>query len=165
MGDDTDVFGPFEIDREGMRLLRDGVDVGLRQQAVRVLAVLVWHEGTTVTYGELARLAWDQAHVETGTISVTIHEIKEVLGNEYKGYIKNSPRIGYRFERPQTTRRRRRYPEHRAVCNMPITFADNTQEQNKRYLASSIASELATALSRFKNLRIIKTQHDINEAS
>ena len=46
-------FGPFTLDSSATRLLRDGVDVKLRPQALQALRVLLRHGGQTVRYEQM----------------------------------------------------------------------------------------------------------------
>jgi DNA-binding winged helix-turn-helix (wHTH) protein/tetratricopeptide (TPR) repeat protein len=89
-------LGPFQVDVDHGRLLRDGVERNLRPQAFRALKVLIQSYGEMVDYGQLARKAWD-VNVSRHTVASTINEIKHVL-EEYGCWITCRPKVGYRLE-------------------------------------------------------------------
>ena len=157
MNDDIYSFGPFRLDPDRKRLLRDGRDVGLRYRAVHALMALIDHEGDTVSYDELALWAWGSEYVQAGTVIVTIREVRKYLG-EYGGYIKNIPRVGYCFERPERPPHAgaAQSPAPREVCILPIAFTDDTRDQDKGDLSSGIASKLHKLLSKVGSLQVIQ---------
>lgn len=153
---DIYTFGPFHLDRDGMRLLESGQDLMLRPQTVRLLRTLIERAGMVVPYDDLGRLAWDQEHIERRTVIVTVHEAKKALG-DYAHCIVNRPKIGYSFEHPDRAfgtvalHRRRAHP----ICIVLMPFEDVTRERDKAYLAVGITSELKTTLSKVPDLRVI----------
>ena len=92
-------FGPFSLDLEGARLLRDGVDLDLRPQAFHALRTLIQHSGRSVDYEHMIHEAWDGVSVSRHTVAVTIGEAKKVL-KEYGAWIHYRPKLGYRLEIP-----------------------------------------------------------------
>ena len=92
-------FGPFSLDLEGTRLLRDGVDLDLRPQAFNALRTLIQHCGRSVDYEHMIHEAWDGVSVSRHTVAVTIGEAKKVL-KEYGAWIHYRPKLGYRLEIP-----------------------------------------------------------------
>jgi tetratricopeptide (TPR) repeat protein len=74
-------FGPFVLDMDAERLLRDGCDVPLRRQALRTLRVLVCRGGRGVSQEQLMAEAWSGIHVSGHTVDVTISEIRKALGD------------------------------------------------------------------------------------
>ena len=81
--------GPFQVDLDHGRLLRDGVERDLRPQAFRALKVLIQSYGELVEYGQLTRQAWD-VNVSRHTVASTINELKHVL-EEYGCWITCRP--------------------------------------------------------------------------
>lgn len=160
MIDDTYSFGPFRIDRTSMKLQRDGVDLPLRQKAVRVLASLMEHAGDVVTYDELGVWVWDGSYSDENTIKATVSSIRQTLGHEYSGYIESLPRIGYRFNHPEMGDELlpRSRPKPQKV--LLTTFKDLTGDQGKAYLAPSITFELGKALSRIEGIHVIRATPD-----
>jgi DNA-binding winged helix-turn-helix (wHTH) protein/Flp pilus assembly protein TadD len=92
-------FGPFSLDVEAARLLRDGVDVDLRPQAFNALRTLIQNCGRHVDYEHMIQQAWDGVSVSRHTVAVTIGEAKKVL-REYGSWIHYRPKLGYRLEIP-----------------------------------------------------------------
>ena len=94
-------LGPFRVDLANTRLLRDGVEFEMRPRAIRALKVLIRNRGRLVDYRQIIQEAWDGTNVSKHTVTVTISEIKQILG-EYGAWINCQPRFGYRLEVPQT---------------------------------------------------------------
>jgi DNA-binding winged helix-turn-helix (wHTH) protein/tetratricopeptide (TPR) repeat protein len=94
-------FGPFHLDVDADTLRRDGLEIPLRPQAMRVLQVLAARSGQNVTHAEIMQQAWGEVSVSKHTVAVTIAEVRRALG-EYATWIRCHPRLGYRLEIPQT---------------------------------------------------------------
>ncbi|PWU09527.1 MAG: hypothetical protein C5B51_06135 [Terriglobia bacterium] len=94
-------FGPFVVDVDWPRLRRNGQELELRPRAFRVLKVLLQNPGRVVDYRQMIRDAWDGIQVSTHTVTVTVGELKEVLG-EYGSWISCRPKFGYCLEMPAT---------------------------------------------------------------
>jgi DNA-binding winged helix-turn-helix (wHTH) protein len=92
-------FGPFCLDAANSRLLRDGVEVEIRPQALHVLQVLVQNSGRHVSYEQMIQEAWNGTLVSKHTVAVTVGEVKKILG-EFGPWISYRPRMGYCFEAP-----------------------------------------------------------------
>ena len=73
-------FGPFSLNSERGRLLRDGIPVPVGQRAIAVLAALVASQGRTVPKDELIARAWPEAIVEEGNLTVQIAALRKALG-------------------------------------------------------------------------------------
>ena len=94
-------FGPFCLDTEAPRLLRDGVELELRPQALHALRALVQSSGRCVDYAEMIGEAWHGVFVSRHTVAVTVGEVKKAL-REYGGWISYHPKLGYRLDVPQS---------------------------------------------------------------
>ena len=94
-------FGPFLLDISNSQLLREGIPVKLRPQTFQVLRALVHHSGQWVSCDKLIQDAWEGNHVSRHTVSVTVAELKNALG-EYGHWITSRPKIGYRLESPRS---------------------------------------------------------------
>ena len=94
-------FGPFCFDTEAPRLLRDGMELELRPQALHALRVLVQSSGRCVDYEEMIGEAWHGISVSRHTVAVTVGEVKKAL-KEYGGWISYHPKLGYRLDVPQS---------------------------------------------------------------
>lgn len=95
------VFGPFYLDTEAPRLLRDRVELELRPQALHALRTLVQNTGRCVDYEEMIREAWHGISVSRHTVAVTVGEVKKAL-REYGSWISYHPKFGYRIDVPKT---------------------------------------------------------------
>jgi tetratricopeptide (TPR) repeat protein len=94
-------FGPFCLDTEAPRLLRDGVELELRPQALHALRVLVQSSGRCVDYAEMIGAAWHGISVSRHTVAVTVGEVKKAL-KEFGGWISYHPKLGYRLDVPHS---------------------------------------------------------------
>jgi len=92
-------FGPFSLDVANSRLLRDGLEIDVRPQAVHVLQVLVQNSGRYVDFDQMIQDAWSGTLVSKHTIAVTVGEVKKAL-QEFGPWIVYRPRLGYSFEAP-----------------------------------------------------------------
>ncbi|HSR07022.1 MAG TPA: winged helix-turn-helix domain-containing protein [Bryobacteraceae bacterium] len=97
-------FGPFRLDMRSCRLFRDDLEVVLRPQAFRVLAVLVRTAGQPVDYAQMTHEAWNGARVSRHSVAVTIGEVRKAL-LEYGSWIRYRPRIGFCLEIPKSENR------------------------------------------------------------
>jgi len=95
------VFGPFCLDTEAPRLLRDGIELELRPQALQALRVLVQSSGRCVDYAAMIGEAWHGISVSRHTVAVTVGEVKKVL-KEFGGWIGYHPKLGYRLDVPHS---------------------------------------------------------------
>lgn len=93
-------FGPFCLDTEAPRLLRDEVEIELRPQALHALRVLVQSSGRCVGYATMIGEAWHGISVSRHTVAVTVGEVKRAL-KEFGGWITYHPKLGYRLDVPE----------------------------------------------------------------
>lgn len=94
-------FGPFCLETEAPRLLRDEMELELRPQALHALRVLVQSRGRCVDYAEMIDAAWHGISVSRHTVAVTVGEVKKAL-KEFGGWISYHPKLGYRLDVPQS---------------------------------------------------------------
>jgi tetratricopeptide (TPR) repeat protein len=94
-------FGPFCLDPEGPRLLRNGTELELRPQALHALRTLAQNSGRCVDYDEMIAEAWHRILVSRHTVAVTVGEVKKAL-KEYGSWISYHPKLGYRLDVPQS---------------------------------------------------------------
>lgn len=92
-------FGPFRLDPNEQRLLRDGEPVALTPKAFEVLLCLVERHGELLTKEELLEAVWPDTFVEEAVLSVNISTVRKALGDDQNGhsFIETAPRRGYRF--------------------------------------------------------------------
>ena len=92
-------FGPFRLDPERHRLLRNGEPVHLPPKSCEALVVLVQNAGKLLERETLMQAVWADAFVEDANLTVTISHLRKTLGqnSEMAEYIETIPRVGYRF--------------------------------------------------------------------
>jgi DNA-binding winged helix-turn-helix (wHTH) protein/Tfp pilus assembly protein PilF len=92
-------FGPYILDVQERRLLRDGEPIPLTPKVFDTLVCLVEHQGHLLSKDELMQAVWSNAYVEDGNLPRTIHVLRKALGNGDNGveYIETIPTKGYRF--------------------------------------------------------------------
>jgi predicted ATPase len=73
-------FGPFELQPDKRRLLKDGATISLRPRAFDLLAVLVDRAGHLVTKDELLDCVWPKMVVEEAALHVQVSALRRVLG-------------------------------------------------------------------------------------
>jgi tetratricopeptide (TPR) repeat protein len=94
-------IGPFLIDLGSGRLLREGLELGLRPQACRVLKTLIQNRGQYVDYEHMIAEAWDGTVVSRHTVDVTVGEVKRAL-QEFGTWVTHRPKVGYRLDVPKS---------------------------------------------------------------
>jgi predicted ATPase/DNA-binding winged helix-turn-helix (wHTH) protein len=75
-------FGPFELQPDKRRLLKDGVAISLRPRAFDLLIVLVDQAGHLVTKDELLDRVWPKAVVEEAALHVQVSALRKVVGSD-----------------------------------------------------------------------------------
>src|SRR5947209_12836877 len=88
--------GPFLVDLTTGRILRDGIELGLRPQAFRVFKALIQNRGQYVNYENMILKAWDGTVVSRHTVDVTVGELKKSL-QEFSSWVTHSSKLGFRL--------------------------------------------------------------------
>jgi DNA-binding winged helix-turn-helix (wHTH) protein len=92
-------FGPFLLDRRGVRLLRDGVEVDLTPRAYALLDLLAGSPGKVFRRESLMDAIWGEgAEVSEGALSQLVLVLRRALGPEGHGLIRTVAKTGYAFE-------------------------------------------------------------------
>jgi len=73
-------FGPFELQPDKRRLLKDGETISLRPRAFDLLVALVDRAGHLVTKDELLDRVWPKMVVEEAALHVQVSALRKVLG-------------------------------------------------------------------------------------
>jgi TolB-like protein len=153
-------FGPFIIDRQRGRLLREGRPVAVSSKGLRLLEALLGSPGQVLTKTELMQAAWGDTAVEESNLSVQIAALRKQLGPTADGgdWITTIPRVGYRFvglpakepiERIAEPKASPIEREHRpSIAVLP--FANLSGDKEQEYLADGITEDIITALTRFR---------------
>ncbi len=92
-------FGPFILDRQRGRLLREGRPIAVSSKGFQLLEALLGSSGRVLTKTELMRAAWGDTAVEESNLSVQIAALRKQLGPTVDGgdWITTVPRVGYRL--------------------------------------------------------------------
>lgn len=93
------VFDSFELDREGCRLFRDGVEVPVEPRVFDLLSYLVAHPDRLVGRDELLEHVWHARTLSEGVLASTIAKLRRALGQRADGQepIETVRGRGYRF--------------------------------------------------------------------
>jgi non-specific serine/threonine protein kinase len=92
-------FGPFELQPDKRRLLKDGATISLRPRAFDLLAALVDCAGHLVTKDELLDQVWPKMVVEEAALHVQVSALRKVLGADAITTVSGR---GYQFTLPVT---------------------------------------------------------------
>src|SRR6266567_8125876 len=93
-------FGPFELEPDKRRLLKDGATISLRPRAFDLLAALVDRAGHLVTKDELLDCVWPKAVVEEAALHVQVSALRKIVGSEAITTVSGR---GYQFTLPVKT--------------------------------------------------------------
>ena len=153
-------FGPFILDRQSGRLLRDGLPMAISSKGLKLLEALLASRGQVLTKDELMEAAWGDTVVEDNNLSVQIAALRKQLGPTTDGgdWIITVPRVGYRFvglppkesieqliEPDASPTQRERRP---SIAVLP--FANLSGDKEQEYLADGITEDIIIALTRFR---------------
>src|SRR5258706_1688728 len=75
-------FGPFELQPDKRRLLREGAPISLRPRAFDLLVALVDRAGHLATKDELLERVWTTTVVEEAALHVQVSALRKVLGGD-----------------------------------------------------------------------------------
>src|SRR3989442_10555247 len=78
--------GPFLVDLTTGRMLRDGIELGLRPQAFRVFKTLIQNRGQYVDHEHMIDEAWDGTVVSHHAVDATLAELKKALQESVHGF-------------------------------------------------------------------------------
>src|ERR1700752_3432265 len=92
-------FGPFELQPNKRRLLKDGATISLRPRAFDLLVALVDRAGQLVTKDELLNQVWPKGVVEEAALAVQVSALRKVLGADAITTVSGR---GYQFTLPVT---------------------------------------------------------------
>src|ERR1700752_3825337 len=92
-------FGPFELQPDQRRLLKDGATISLRARAFDLLAALAARAGHLVTKDELLDQVWPKMAVEEAALHVQVSALRKILGADAITTVSGR---GYQFTLPVT---------------------------------------------------------------
>jgi pimeloyl-ACP methyl ester carboxylesterase/DNA-binding winged helix-turn-helix (wHTH) protein len=132
------VFGPFLLDVDERRFLRDGDEIRLRGKLFDTLCVLVENPGRLLRKDELLQAVWPDTIVEENNLDHCISQLRKVFGTA-NNFIETVPRQGYRFT--AEVKAPNKGPRLVSVTDSP-SF-DDAPDQEIRYFTTSDGVRLA----------------------
>jgi Tol biopolymer transport system component/DNA-binding winged helix-turn-helix (wHTH) protein len=102
-------FGSFELDARSGELRKAGVRLGLQEQPLQVLILLLARPGQLITREELRQRLWGDTFVDVDHgLNAVINRLRDTLGDSADAprFIETLPRRGYRFIAPVDGNRR-----------------------------------------------------------
>ena len=94
-------FGPFEFDTRSGELRKFGIRIKLREQPVKILALLIQNPGEVVLREEIRSALWpkEAAGEFDHGINVSVQKLRDALGEsaEEPRFVETVARRGYRF--------------------------------------------------------------------
>jgi non-specific serine/threonine protein kinase len=121
-------FGPFELQSEQRRLLKNGAAVSLRPRAFDLLITLLRRAGHLVTKDELLDQVWPKMVVEEAALHVQVSALRKILGSDAITTVSGR---GYQFTLPVTTDGGKANPVSKLKHNLPYqltSFVGREQE-------------------------------------
>lgn len=153
-------FGPFILDRQRGRLLREGRPIAVGSKGLQLLKALVASPLRVLPKTELIQVAWGDTAVEESNLSVQIAALRKQLGPNADGsdWIVTVPRVGYRFVGLPVQERTEKITHAGAPLGereqrpsiAVLPFANLSGEKEQEYLADGITEDIITALTRFR---------------
>src|SRR6202008_4988937 len=92
-------FGPFELEPDSRRLLKDGAAIPLRSRAFDLLVAFVDRAGHLLTKDELLDRVWPKMVVEEAALHVQVSALRKILGSDAITTVSGR---GYQFTLPVT---------------------------------------------------------------
>lgn len=92
--------GPIEVDNQGHRVTKAGINVQLTPKEFALLFELVRHAGKVLTHRHLLAAVWGEVHVnDTEYLRVTMRGLRQKIEDHPSRPVLliNEPGIGYRF--------------------------------------------------------------------
>jgi DNA-binding winged helix-turn-helix (wHTH) protein/TolB-like protein len=92
-------FGPFRLERESYRLLRDDAPVSMSPKAIDLLFLFASRPSTLITKDDILQALWPGIAVTDNAITQVVSDLRQALGDSPASprYIQTVPRRGYRF--------------------------------------------------------------------
>ncbi|MFN7929576.1 MAG: transcriptional regulator [Blastocatellia bacterium] len=92
-------FGPFRLDADRQRLMREGEPISLPPKAVELLTLLVERQGQVVEKEFLLTALWPDTVVEESNLTQNVYLLRKALGQATDGqtFIETFSKRGYKF--------------------------------------------------------------------
>jgi DNA-binding winged helix-turn-helix (wHTH) protein len=157
-------FGPYRLEPDECRLFKQGKPVKLRPKLFVLLAMLVEHHGHMLERDKLLDAVWPDMRVEESNLTVSIRELRKVLGHEQ--WIETVAGHGYRFAAAVKATQNGCATAHTAMYEMEPTQPGGALPLYSRfYLERDTDQEFRTALARRDSLVLVKGARQIGKTS
>ncbi len=160
-------FGPFVLNSDERRLVRDGAPVHIRPKTFEVLSILVERQGHLVGRQALLDAVWPDVEVTDNTLSRCVREIRAVLGDEAREptFVKTITKVGYEFIAPMERldspgegagfRASIGSGESPLPSVVVLPFQDMSEDGTQEYFCDGLAEEVISVLARLPGLRVV----------
>lgn len=159
-------FGPFTLDGNAYRLLRDGEPIPLSPKIIDLLLYLVARQSALVSKDELFGALWPDVAVTDNALTQAVSELRQALGDDPSSptYIQTVARRGYRFiapveaiapALPQASDAQDAAPPARTRAIAVLDFTNVSNDREFGWLSSGIAETLSNDLRAAPSLRVI----------
>lgn len=92
------VFGPYRLELNPIRLLRNGDVVALAPRLLTLLHYFVLHAGRVIEKDELIKAVWRDAAMADNNLARLVADLRQCLDDRARDdYIRNVVGVGYRF--------------------------------------------------------------------
>ena len=95
-GESSINFSGFELDPHEVKLLREGVEVGLTRKSIEILLYLIENRERVVSKDELFQSVWPDSYVDYTNLTQHIYRLRKTLDADTK-HIETIPKSGYQF--------------------------------------------------------------------
>jgi TolB-like protein len=150
-------FGGFKLDPAERSLTSPaGEPIQLTRRLYDVLLFMVERPGRLLEKQALLDAVWKGVVVEENTLSRTISNLRQLLGERQgeQRYIETVSGVGYRFVQPVSVlRRAQALPPEPSIAVLP--FEDLSRERDQGYFADGIAEEVLNRLADIEGVRVI----------
>ena len=92
-------FGPYLLDPEKQRLLRNDIEIPLTPRRYQVLLVLIENAGQLVTKERLLNQIWGDTTIEESNLTQHVHNLRRLIEKDphHPVFIRTIPGHGYKF--------------------------------------------------------------------
>lgn len=159
-------FGPYHLDVDQYRLLRDGQEIKLRPKVKDFLIVLLQRPGQLLTKEELLEEVWPNVEVEESNLPICVKELREVFGSHY---IETVATRGYRFT-AEVKVLNKPVPQVRTIPGSPEKAEDGPSVgalpiNSSFYIRRPTDDEFCSAILRRDSLVLVKGARQVGKSS
>ena len=98
-GGDRVTCGPFTLERDACRVLKDGEPLSLTARELALLTLFLSHPGQVFSKAQLYERVWDNPVVDENTVMVYVKRLRDKIETDpsHPTYLQTLRGIGYRF--------------------------------------------------------------------